>query len=122
MAGTVTVTERTHTSVKLIEFDWLSDASGDATATTTKAYDGEVLALATDPDASPADPSVDYDVEITDDQGLDILAGAGADRSATAVEYVTDQATLGAVAGSKLNLAVSNAGNATAGVVWVWIR
>lgn len=52
MAGTVTITEETFGTVKKIRFEWTSDATGAADATTDHVYSGEVLRLVTIPGAS----------------------------------------------------------------------
>ena len=123
MAGAVTITEQIYSGVNLITFSWTSDASGDATGTTTSYYDGEVLAFATIPaTGSGESPSDNYDIVITDANGLDVLAGQGANRDEATTEYVTNQANLGCVANSQLSIAVSNSGNVTGGVAYLWIR
>ena len=118
MAGTVTITEITHTSAKKITFAWLS-ASGAADATTTNAFDGKIVGLTTDPGS--AAPEDNYDVAITDADGHDVLLGAGANRDTSNTEHVVG-ASLSAVAGSKLTLAITNAGDAKDGVVILWVR
>lgn len=121
MAGTVTATEITHTSAKKLIWDWLSSAGGAADHTTTFAFDGRLVGLITIPDGGGTAPTADYDVAITDADGHDVLLGAGANRSATATEFVAE-ASLAAVCGSKLTLAVTNAGNAKGGTVVLFVR
>jgi len=120
MAGTVTKTEVTATSVKKIRWSWTSDGDGDATSTTTAYFSGRILAFLTDPDGTAA-PSPNYDVTITDGDGDDVLLGQGANRDTANTEYVTE-ANLGAVSSSKLTLTVANAGNSKKGVVALWLR
>lgn len=121
MAGSsVTFTERITGSVKLIKAAWVSDDSnGTASGTTTYAYDGKILLLATDPGATA--PTDNYDVTLADDNGIDVLAGAGADRDTANTETVVS-ASLGAVAGSKLTLSIAAAGNSKIGTVYIYIR
>jgi len=122
MAGTVTFTEQTHASVKKVRILWVSGTGADAgkaDGTTTEYYSGQVLMFVTDPQA--AAPTDDYDVEIRDGDGVDILAGAGANRDTANTEYVL-AASLGAVANSKLTLQVRNAGDTKSGVVYLYIR
>ena len=119
MAGTVVTTEQTFGSVKLVKFAWTSSAGGAADATTSGVFDGEVILLATDPGATA--PTTLYDVAVNDANSIDVLAGGGADRSATVNEYVQGS-SLGAVATSALTLAVTNAGNAKVGTAYVYIR
>lgn len=121
MAGTVTVSERGHTSVKKITWAWTSDASGNADLVTTMAYDGVIQRLVTVPAAGGAAPDDNYDVVILDADGFDVLLGAGADRDTANTEQVA-ASSLGVVAGDVLNLQVSGAGNANSGTVHLFIR
>lgn len=122
-AGTVVTTETTHTSVKRVKFAWTSSAGGAADATTTGFYTGQILAIATDPDGTDV-PTANYDVAINDDDGVDVLNGAGANKSDSLTETISASlgVSLGYVVSSKLTLAVTNAGNAKKGVVYVFIR
>ena len=121
MAGTVTITEETHGTVKKITWAWTSDASGDADGDKTAGvFSGEILRLVTNPDDTDA-PTTLYDVVVNDEDGNDVLMGAGADRSATVTEQVL-ASSLGVVANDKLDLVVSNAGNAKKGTVILYIR
>lgn len=119
-AGTVTVSEETVGSVKKVVFTWTSSAGGAADATTTYAYNGAILRLITIPDSGTA-PTALYDITVVDEDGVDVLAGAGADRSATATEQVATT-SLGVVANDKLTLHITNAGNANKGTTIVLIR
>lgn len=114
------VTEQTYGSVKKVTWNWTADASGDASEATSESYDGEILGFATIPDGTNA-PTDNYDIVINDADSHDVLIGAGADRDTATTEYV-DRASLAAVAGSKLTLVVSNAGNGGEGVAILWIR
>lgn len=124
VAGTVTTTENTHRSVKKVVFAWTSGTlaeSGTAAATTTQAYDGQVIGLTTIPGTGGDAPSLNYDVTVADADGHDVLIGAGLNRSDTATEHVAS-ASLAGVAGSTLTLSVSGAGDANKGTVIVFIR
>ena len=121
-AGTATVTEISHTSVRKITWSWTSGTGaegGTVTKVTTKAYDGRVIALTTDPGVTA--PTDNYDIEVLDADGHDVLLGAGANRDTANTEFVTE-ASLGAVAGSTLTLSITNAGDAKVGVVVLWVR
>ena len=122
MAGTVTTTETTHTSVKQIKFVWTSSAGGAADATTTAAFDGRVIYAAQIPDGGGTQPTNAYDVTVTDANGVDVLKGLGADLSNAANTYKADSDGLGAVSGSTLTLAVTNAGASKGGKTILYIR
>lgn len=118
--GTVTIVEEVFGSVKKVGFVWTSDAAGVVSGTlTTKVYNGEILRFVTDPSATA--PTALYDVTILDDDGTDVLMGAGADRSATVTEQVL-ASSLGVVANDHLELRIANAGNAKGGTVWLYLR
>lgn len=123
MAGSsVTFTEKTHGSVKLVKAAWVSDdATGAVTGESTYYYEGKLDLLATIPSGGGTAPTDNYDVTVTDANGVDVLAGAGANRD-TANQETVASASLGAVAGSKLTLNVTNAGNSKQGTVYIYIR
>ena len=120
----VTITEETYgnslNAIKKIAFAWTSDGSGDATVTTTEVYTGEILRLITVPDGTSA-PTDDYDVVINDEDGTDVLIGAGANRDTANTEQVI-ASSLGCVANDKLTLVVSNAGDTKKGTVYLYVR
>jgi len=121
-AGTVTITEETYGTIKKIKFSWTSgDGAEDGTASgqTTNVYSGKILGLATDP-GSPA-PTDDYDITVTDEDGMDVLMGGGADRDTANTEYVLS-ASLGAVANDKLTINVAAAGTNKKGIAYLYIR
>jgi hypothetical protein len=121
MAGTVTVSEETHGPIKKLAWSWTSDASGDASGTTsTSAYTGEIMRLVTVPDGVDA-PTDNYDIVLNDGDSTDVLMGAGANRDTANTEQVL-ASSLGCVANDTLALVVSNAGNAKKGTVYVYIR
>ena len=119
-AGTVTTTERVHASYKVVKFAWISSAGGAADATTTEFYCGKLDLLTTDPDGTDI-PTDNYDIVITDADGVDVLAGAGANRDTANTEQVVSS-SLGATCYSKLTLAVTNAGAAKAGTIYLHLR
>lgn len=123
MAGeTVTYTETVHGSIKEIVADWTSGDGGESPDIETEfAYDGKVLLLTTVPGVDAAQPDDSYDIQLLDRNGIDVLAGAGANRDEANTEQVVS-ASLGAVAGSKLTLAIANTGNDKTGRVVVHIR
>ena len=126
MAGmVVTTTEKTWTSVREISFAWTADSvTGAATGATTAPFDGQALALITDPSGGGTQPDDNYDVTITDASGIDILNGLGANRDETNTELVlsTAAAPFAPVAGSVLTVNIANAGVSNAGVAILRIR
>jgi hypothetical protein len=120
MAGTVAVSETTHTSLKRVKFVWISDAAGAADATTTEYYDGQIIMFATVPGTGGTQPTNAYDVVLKNADGVDMLAGAGADRSNVNTEFLT--ANIGGFAAEKMVLGITNAGNAKAGTIYAWVR
>jgi hypothetical protein len=121
MAGTVTTTEITASSVKKLTFAWTSSAGGAADGTSTAAFDGKLVGMTTIPAGGGSAPSDDYDVVVTDASGHDVLLGAGANRDTANTEHVAE-GSLGAVAGSTLTLAVTNAGATKGGTVVLYLR
>ena len=120
MAGTVTDNKLSHDPIGLeeITFTWLSDASGDADGTTPEQFTGDVENCSFIPDDTDV-PTALWDVTIADKNGVDVLGGQGANRSATLDEGV---ALVGKVFKSALTLTVSNAGNAKRGKCILYIR
>lgn len=122
----VTISERTHTSVRKVTFAWTSAADGSAGGSggggrTTAAFDGKLERLVTVPGAAAAAPTDNYDITITDEDGVDALLGAGANRDTANTEQVA-AASLGIVAGDRLTLNVTNAGDSKSGTVHLYIR
>jgi hypothetical protein len=121
MAGTVTVTEELAGPVKKIKFVWVCDASGNADGATSNTYNGSCMRLVTVPAGGGSAPTDNYDVVINDDDTTDVLMGAGANRDTANTEQVLGT-SLGVVANDKLTLAVTNAGNAKGGTVYLYLR
>jgi len=123
-AGTCTCTEYgKNGNLYRIDYDWVCDASGDATGgatfSTTLPYTGVLQRLITWPESSAA-PTDDYDVYIYDEDGADVLMAAGKDRDETNKEQVLGT-SLGVVFNSKLSIVVDNAGSAKEGHVILYI-
>lgn len=121
-AQVVTLTETVHTSVKEIVWDWLSTDAGAVISQTTLAYDGVLERAVFIPDSAATQPTDNYDVTITDANSIDVLAGLGANLSNAATVVKTHASGLTCVAGSKLTLNVTNAGDAKGGVVVLGLR
>lgn len=106
--------------LKKIKWSWTSTDLGVVTgAITTNKYSGELVRFITDPGATA--PTAAYDVTILDEDGVDVLIGAGADRSATATEQVLGS-SLGYIFDTKLTLEIAAAGDAKIGTVYLYIK
>ena len=97
MAGTITQTVESfgsrrdgNTMMKFVLTCTADTVDGSFPLTTlgfTRALRGcRLEAMETDP--GPVNPTASYDVTVTDDDGYDLLGGAGANRSATNTERV----------------------------------
>lgn len=119
MTGTVTSTEELNGQNRKIVFDWLSDASGDATGSTTHGINADIKGVVFKPDTGGTVPTDQYDVTLTDANSIDLLNGQGANLSSTNSIAVTSD--LLPITGDKLALTVANGGNAKGGVVYVFL-
>jgi hypothetical protein len=125
MPASVVKSEETFGIIKKITWNWTSHDDGKVAvdtpnAVTDKAYNGEIVRLITVPDKDSA-PTADYDVCIYDEDGVDVLIGAGANRHTANTEQVL-AANLSVVANDKLNLYVENAGAGKKGTVHLYVR
>ncbi len=125
MAGTVTYTEEIHGifgRIKKITMAWTCTAGGAVSGTLTDSvFNGEIVRLVTVPGTAGNAPTDNYDVTIVDEDGTDVLMGAGVDRDTANTEQVL-ATSLGVVANDKLELRVANAGSAKSGTVYLYIR
>ncbi len=123
MPSSVTITEEAHgRGFRKVTFDWTAHTDGAVTKVeTTGTYTGKVEVLITDPDSGGDQPTDNYNLIITDDEGYDILAGAGLLRDDTNTETVLS-ASLGAVFESKIGPVIDTAGSANKGLIVLLIR
>ena len=122
--GVVVASEETFSTVKKVAFSWTSGTGADAglaTKTTTNTYSGKIERLVTVPGTAGDQPTNLYDVVLNDEDGTDVLMGAGANRSNAATEQVL-ATSLGIVANDKLTLSISAAGDTKKGTTYVYIR
>ena len=104
-----------------IKWEWTSDGTGDASEAAPGSFTGLVFECITIPDGSAA-PTADYDITITDDDGVDVLRGLGADRATATTEYLhINQDGLGVVHHSALTLTVANAGDTKEGAIYLTV-
>ena len=117
-------TFRSHAgSLYELNFNWTSDASGDSVATSDWSINGYICKVITNP--GPTAPTADYDITLTNEDGVDVVHGVLADRHTTTSEEIIpvpgDNATVYgcSIAIGRITLNVSNAGNAKNGKVTV---
>ena len=122
MAGTVTVTEERLGKIHKVKFVWLSSAGGAADKTTDGYYTGEIVRAVQIPDGGGTQPTDLYDCAVNDSDGADALYALGANLSNAAATLKAEKDGLGAVANTKLTLAVTNAGNAKGGQTILFLR
>jgi hypothetical protein len=103
-----------------IKWTWTCSSAGAYSEASTVRPNGLIFRLVTIPSAVTA-PTALYDVTITDADGVDVLNGLGADRSATLTEQKSASDGLGVCKSSLLTLNVSNAGDITLGTVILYI-
>jgi len=121
-AGTVTITEERLSNTEKITFAWTSGTAGEAgtaSGTTTYTYNGAVLRIVTVPGLAPNVPTDDYDLTLTDEDGVDVAVGQLANRDDTNTEMIATG--MGYVVGDKLTLTVAAAGAAKTGTCYVYI-
>ena len=106
--------------VSVIIWSFLSSAGGAATEQTKK-VSGKVKRMVTNPDNSDP-PDANWDLVITDEDGVDILEGDGANRDPTGAGISEGVAfTISELVASKLTFTVANAGSANKGVVKLYL-
>ena len=130
-SGSLTVTQtKTEPDARLflncVTLDWLSDASGNCTASLTE-INGTIERIVFNPDDGATSPTAAYDVTLKDVDDVDVLNGKGANLSASATTSVvatsTDSTTyLPMAALAPLSLAVTNAGASNGGIIRIYFR
>ena len=123
-------------SVRKILIDWTSDDTTGAVTATTKKISGRLLKVITDPSATA--PTANYDIAITDEEGVDVLSSLGgtggtapslANRHTSNTEVVhlwAEDSVTNPLPGTepyvcdKLTVAVTNAGNSKLGQIIIY--
>lgn len=131
MAQVCTFTTRyaqADSDVVRITIDWTSHTDGTVTQALPKAYSGILERVVFNPGATA--PTALYDVTLTDEQSVDVLAGQGADLSATVTSQVkpgipfkdgTTTSVAPVVIDDLLTLNITNAGSGKTGVIVLYI-
>ena len=116
--------------VQKIKWSWTADSvSGVIVAsavaaenpTTQYKFSGQIVRLVTIPGTGDDAPSDNYGVTILDEDGTDVLMGAGASRDTANTEQVL-AASLGYCQNTTLSLRITGAGVSNKGTVIVYIR
>ncbi|MEN6375532.1 MAG: hypothetical protein ABFD75_12260 [Smithella sp.] len=116
------------TNMSTLTLSWVSDdATGAVSATTTTAITDQIagkyiVLVVTDPGATA--PTDDYDITITDANGVDVMGGALANRDTANTEQALP--LMGTFGGPRpiataLTLNVTNAGNSKIGSVIIYL-
>jgi len=116
----VTLTEDTDTKQPFnqITWAWTSATDGSVSSQTAGSFTSKEISMITDPGATA--PTADYDITITDENGVDVMLATGTDRHTTATEYVK-AANTGVVYKSRLTLTIAAAGAEKTGTVYLWL-
>ena len=115
------ITEDTTGGLQRVKWTWTCSSAGAVSETSTYRYNGSVQAMVSTPGTSDDAPTAAYDITATDADGVDILFGLGADRSATATEYKKASDGLGFIKSSPITFSVASAGDVATGTVWLYI-
>lgn len=114
------LTEELVGMIKKCKLEWESDSTADVEFTSVEYYNGMIKGLYTIPGTGGSAPSDNYDVVANDKDGIDILNGQGANRSATLTQRVFS--SLGLIANSQITFVISNAGEDNSGTIIVYIE
>jgi len=127
-AGTLALTKKfsnppeQNPSVQRYVLNWTADGSGNVTQDTSEPIEGVILRVVFNPVTGPTD---NYDVVLSDEDGIDVLQGLGANRdTANSEQVIPVDATSGlpiAVSGI-LSLGITNAGASKLGQIILYVR
>ena len=122
--GTVTVTTVLRPDIRTARYNlaWVSDAAGTVSGNPQTFRSGALVQVKYIPDGGGTAPTALYDIVLTDANGVDYLAGGGANLSATASTLVRVPVPLLYDGVGTLDLVVTNAGAAKGGTVQLWIQ
>ena len=128
MAGSITFTESRSRTVQSVSMLWVSSAAGAVSGIASPQISGEILRAVFSPGAAGLQPTDLYDVTLLDEDGFDVLAGKGANRSNVNKEQVTPLTGDGVTTNQRiavdgtLELQVAAAGNAKSGTLTIYFR
>lgn len=114
--------------IKRVVFDWVSDASGDATVQ-TKDLSGKISRITFSPDSGGTQPTDNYTALIEDEDAIDVTVGYGgaglSNASASSIVPMLSVVSSGdsrIVIDGKLTLTIAGAGNAKGGTVTIYLE
>lgn len=102
----------------VITCPFTTDAAGDASEQ-SETLNGRIYRVVTNPDNADT-PTANWDLTLEDEDGVDVLAGTGANRDAGGTG-ASEQIKPDVAVASKLTFKVANGGNAKKGVVKLYI-
>lgn len=122
--GTIkeSVTRETDGGISRVTWTWTSAVGGVASGTTMH-LKGEIVLVAFDP--GPVTPSGNYDVALSNEAGVDLLAAVGAnlsDSASTAECPKTVGNSFPYVVDEPCTLTISGAGDAKSGRIFLYLR
>ena len=122
MAASVAATEYRAEHPLKIKYKWTSDANGNASGATAHHYSGRLIGFTTLSSGTDV-ATANYDVELLDDHGIDLLFGNAHNRAQSVPEHISRELVnaMGEVHQSKLTLAVTNAGDSKVGYAFAFI-
>lgn len=129
MAGSIVVTTADlGGSISKYTVAWTSDASGNVSTNTFGLRRGRLLQAKCIPGAGGAAPTDQYGLTLLDSDGVDILMGLGAGRSATAGQVVPAPSGQGSLSdmlrwfeGGTVTPTITAAGNAKTGTLILYV-
>lgn len=118
-------------AITVYTLDWQSEADGSVDLDTSEPVNGELLRVSIVPDSGGTQPTNAYDVLLKDQDGIDVLAGQGANLANNANTHIcpgvplkdgTTTSVRPIVLGSVLNLEITNAGDTKGGTIRLYLR
>lgn len=102
---------------------WISDATGEARATTSNSYSGKLVQATIQNGSGTEEPTDLYDISLFDSvTSEDLLCSWGINTPTAVSTSRLVEASLGWVSNSKMILSITNAGSIKSGTVIVYIR
>lgn len=128
VAGSLIATQQTHRTIRRCSLAWTSSAAGAVQEILSPLLSGELLRVVFVPGAGGVQPTDLYDVTLLDEDGVDVLAGLGANRSNVTKQQLVPLTGDGTTTNQRvvldgtLDLRVAAAGNAKQGTLTLYYR